>query len=517
MNIDQLIEHLTTWNPPNTLLGPSPEGLGRELTAAVKAAPPRWALHAAKFKGLHPTYVRHFLDGFFEIAVIGAGVGQDAVLDWAPVLDLCRWAAPATAPTGTSPRHPLDLDRDWQGTHLTIARLVYECCGSGGIGVPIELRETVWAAIEPLMSSPDPSLERESQFLQQESADAVLLAMNSVRGEALHAVFRYADWVRKRQIPCSGRDDTFGIDNLPEVKAVLELRLKPDIEPSLAVRSVYGQWLPLLFAIDNAWLAAQVQAVFPQTPETVDLRQAAWEGFVTTCPPSRELYELLKPEYERAINRLGIDVPGRRGMREPNKWLAQHLIWLYAVGVIELNDDSPLTTFFALAPDELRAMAMDFVADTSRPPDNYPPFTARLMALWEHRLAIAAKAKSTVDFTKELAAFGSSFASRVFDDAWALDQLEAVLTLVGNVEPDHLVVERLAELSDLRLSETLRTLELLIMGVTEEWRIYGWQQGAMTVLQNGLKATDPTVKTAATQLINRLVSRGHQEFLTLLS
>jgi hypothetical protein len=44
------------------------------------------------------------------------------------------------------------------------------------------------------------------------------------------------------------------LKELPEVKEVLDKHLDKDHEPSLAIRSVYGRWLPWLVLLDSSWV-----------------------------------------------------------------------------------------------------------------------------------------------------------------------------------------------------------------------------------------------------------------------
>ena len=57
--------------------------------------------------------------------------------------------------------------------------------------IPSEERARVWRIIEPRLEDPDPSPDRDKD------SEPATVAINSVRGEALHAAVRYALWVER--------------------------------------------------------------------------------------------------------------------------------------------------------------------------------------------------------------------------------------------------------------------------------------------------------------------------------
>lgn len=64
-------------------------------------------------------------------------------------------------------------------------------------------------------------------------------------------MIRYALWVCRS---LTGPNGTYAVrpsmDTMPEVRRRLDWHLDPANDPSLAVRSVYGQWFPHLALID---------------------------------------------------------------------------------------------------------------------------------------------------------------------------------------------------------------------------------------------------------------------------
>ncbi|GAI99722.1 unnamed protein product, partial [marine sediment metagenome] len=229
MEIENLVSFLKTWQPPEDPLSESPEALGLALSAPVVSEPERFAAEATRFKDVDPTYVRALLSGLND------AIKQGKVFPWSPVLDLCRWIIeqPREIP-GRKGRYA-DLDPGWVWTRKTIAALLDDGFESETSQIPFALRSAAWDVLSPLTKDPDPTPERE----ERHGMDPATLAINTVRGEAMHAVLRYALWVRGHTKKSrNGKEPvTPGFDEMSEVREVLNHHLDPNNDSSLAIRA----------------------------------------------------------------------------------------------------------------------------------------------------------------------------------------------------------------------------------------------------------------------------------------
>lgn len=192
---------------------------------------------------------------------------------------------------------------------------------------------------------------------------------------------------------------------------------------------------------------------------------------------------------------------------------------LYWRGKLSLDEsDGLLARFYAKASDALCGHAFSVEGRRLREaPETIPSeILDRLKTLWERRLAVAQAARPPASHAAELAAFGWWFTSAKFDDAWAIAQLIEVLKLVGKVEPDHMVVERLSLLAADMPRQAVGCLRLMIEGDKEGWGILGWREHARTILASAIQSTDAETRQAAVDLVHRLGARGHLEFRDLL-
>jgi hypothetical protein len=109
MSVDELVGLLGEWQPEgDDWRGPSAEGLARTIERVVAAEPDGFAIAAADFAELEPTYVRALLSG------LRRGRAEDRPFSWSPVLEL-MWAI-RDRPREIAGRNPpgFDLDPGWK-------------------------------------------------------------------------------------------------------------------------------------------------------------------------------------------------------------------------------------------------------------------------------------------------------------------------------------------------------------------------------------------------------------------
>lgn len=91
-----------------------------------------------------------------------------------------------------------------------------------------------------------------------------------------------------------------------------------------------------------------------------------------------------------------------------------------------------------------------------------------------------------------------------------------VLKLIGRIEADHLVVDKLAALYDERPKDVILAIQKLIEGDEDGTAILGWREEAMMILKNAIGNDDDEIRRMAEKAINLLCSRGYLEFRDLL-
>jgi hypothetical protein len=517
MSIEQLLEYLSNWQPSNSngFGEPSSEGLQMSLNGAVAAAPENFALNAEQFATLAPTYVGALLEGLRTAAE------KDAVFEWLAVLKLCAHAVvrPIEAEVDAAARleNNLDTDSGWRGVRSAIANLLERAAFHVR---PTELaithRELVWSILEPLTNDLEPTPQYEARY-GGSNMDPVTLSLNTVRGQAMHAVINYALWVRRhlKELPDAEVRLQNGLDEMPEVRNVLEARLDPFQEASVAVRSVFGQYFPYLVLLDEKWVITNLERIFPIDHPT--LRCAVWQSYLGYSDVYNQPFKILSNEYFRAIDEINQSVSDESRHRNVAELLGQHLMLQYSRGEIILEGENLVKKFFECANVELRAKAISFVGRSIyRESNSDSDILERFQTLWTFRLKTALDSNDPGVFSKELAAFGWWFTSKQFENGWALDQLEQVLRITNGVVEGHEVTEHLAQLASFYPDKVIACFEMIVEGNTGGWSAYTWQDHVRPIVTIAINDTNQAVKERASSLVHRLGAMGFTEFRDLL-
>ena len=509
MDIDDIINYLKNWQPKvDSFFGPTKAGLGAELVKAIKNKPDVFEGHVEKFKDLDPTYIRCCIDAFNELAKNGHKV------NWSELLDFCLNVVKKPKEIPGRIGHVSNQDPDWSWTRQSTVHMISH--GLNNNSIPYALRKEAWSILEILMADPEPTPERENEW-QKSSDDFYSLAINTIRGEAMGAVFEYSLWVYREmsKIPEEKEKLNEGFGVMPEVRIALENHLKND--PSAAVRSTYGHFFPWLLLIDKKWTLENLESIFPSGKFTDILYGAAWDTLMLFVPPYDEPFEILKEKYKEAVQNIGRVDEKKSRFETRDEKLAEHLMVFYFRGKIKL-DEELLTSFWEIADDSLRGHALGFVGRVLKNDDGKttPDIIDKLKTLWEHRIKIAKAEKDKKNFKEEMSAFEWWFNSESFDDEWSMDQFLDALDIAENDRSDYLIFERLIKLTDKYPVKAVKILgKLVITKSRNNWTLLGNKGEVSSVLSKAI-AVDGEAKKEAEEIINRLASKGLSEFNNLL-
>ena len=501
MDDDDLMRFLGKWKPTGRVLADSPEGLGRMLTSAVSRDPNRFAIIAMRLRSISPTYVRSVIHGFQE------AVRQGMAFSWEPVLTLCAWVL--QQPHDYSKEYgtpPFEEDSGWSWTRQAIATLLDASFEVKDTAIPITLKDSAWALLTELVDDDNPNSAYEAQY-GGFNMDPASLSVNTTRGQAVHGVIRYALWLRRH----SEDPDKYLLSDAPDVTAVLDAHLDITRDPSLAIRSVYGQWFPWLVLLDRDWATENVAKIFPSEDAAIHYWHAAWDTYVKFNPPHNDIAAILLPQYAAAVLKLDTVPQERYVGADAVRELAQHVVMLYGRGQLETS--SLVQDFFDHAPDWLCAAAISHVGWSLGQGGDIPiDAIERFQGLWEQRRDKSEAAPGAAK--EELEAFGSWAYSKLFPAAWFLTELECVLCAVQNIDHDHTVMERLAELADEWPHETVRVAHLMIE-FDVGWGPSGWETELERILGTATESTNSDARNEALSLIDLLGRKGFLSFREL--
>ena len=508
----RLLEEVVAWAPPGGWDSPTPEGLGHALGELAQREPLRMSRLAKNLRGQIPPYVQWTLSGLSQALRAGQRV------EWSPLLALIDWVAvqPRELPGGRDDEYG-EFDPGWVWTRKEIASLLSAGFESSGAPIPINERARVWNLIAVLVEDGDPTPEHEERY-GGANMDPSTLSLNTTRGQAMHAAIRYGLWVRRSMEVEEGeaalREE--GLKRMPELREALMTHLQPSHDPSLAVRSVYGQWFPWLLLLDPAWARKHAAAIFEF--DDVDRWAAAWGAYIIFNRPYDDVFSAIEEQYRQAVQAVGSPHPTFRWLGSsgtPQQRLAEHLMVFYWRGRDNLHGGGPLGSFYRQSDDQLRGHAMEFLGRTLRETVSIDAEAlARLQALWEGRFAAR---RAGAESAKELGAFGWWFSAEILDADWRLAQAQAVLDLNLRLEPNFAVFETLALLASRRPGPTARVLRAMLERERDDWSIDAHRNDIGTALAGILASQDREARELAANTAHWLGSQGYRNFRPLVA
>jgi hypothetical protein len=506
-SVDEVIDYLRRWRPDDEggrSFGPSIEGLGRVFSEVVAGRTTDFAERAPNLIGLDPTYVRGFFSG------LESALREGATFPWARPLALAL--AVVQYPFEPEDIEVPERDRDpgWRWCRGQIGSLLRSGLTDKPNRVPFDLRSTAWAVIERLTEDPNPSPEHEARY-GGDNMDPLTLSINTNRGTAMHAVVEYALWCR-RKLESLGEDASRGFELMPEAAEILDRHVRPEVEASLAVRAVYGRWLPWLLLLDESWTIERLPLLFPSQGNEA-LAETVWDTYIAWCPPYDSVFRALEDQYRAAIDR----VPSNRKARSfghdtVDSKLGQHLVTLYWRHTI---DREVVERYFARSDDQLAAAVIGFVGRALRDTTGElsTSVAERLQDLWEWRFSETAPHPEK--HALELRAFGTWFASGKLDEEWALDALERSVELVGAPTFGHQVAERLVEVSENHPVAAVRIFARMVEHPEHEWDYVGWRDEAQAIVKAAFASREADAEEPAATVVDFYLRRGELDFREL--
>jgi hypothetical protein len=505
--IQDVFSYLRSWRPQQDSwrqFGPSIDGLGRALSEDVKARPDVYASLAQTAGDLDPTYVTSIFSG------LESALREGASIEWGGPLALAHLVVSRPFELDEEPSGR-DRDPGWRWCRREVASILRAGFSDRPNRIPFAERDRAWSIIERLLRDPNPSPEHEQRY-GGENMDPLTLSLNTNRATAMHAVVEYALWVH-RELEGRGEDLSSGFTWMPEARDALDVHLDLDLEPSLAVRAVYGRWLPWLLLLDEAWVRDRHDVLLPGAPfETV--RDVVWVTYVSWCPPYDSVFRMLRADYEAAVRRVPSGIAaGTFDHESADAKLGEHLVTFFWRGLaeVELMDE-----FFIRASDDLAANVMEFVGRSLHNTTGDVPESVerRIEELWDRRLAVAETDPDTHE--AEVRTFGMAFASAKLDSEWALANLERAVGLAGAPKLGQWVVERLVDLAESRPGPVTKLLADMLDRPENEWDHVGWRDEARRIVDVAVSTGDASAVENARSIVDHYVRRGELDFRELL-
>jgi len=325
-------------------------------------------------------------------------------------------------------------------------------------------------------------------------------SINSVRGQALHALAYLLSWLNR-----NNSDKKYYTPIFDE----LDWHLIVANDSELASRSVYGWRYEVFYGSNKEWALRNKDAIFSDDV----LGQAAFNAYVMFSRVHPEALEILGDVFDRQIPRLSTPPKeDSKSRHDPLVNYAQHIALHYWYGDIDLGDDSLMQKFFNNADKKyLKEMAnfVGFRLYKSKDSSIEDGQITKLKQLWEKVVTT-----TQIDASKVIALeeFGSWFASAAFEPEWSLRQLAYAATKAGNIHLDFAALEQLELMAPKYPLESLTVLSAMIDGTRERWSVSSWSDNATSIIKSAYSSNNTEAKKVAVSLANKLVAKGYTEY-----
>ncbi len=501
--ITEIIELLRTWQPSGIFMSPSTDGLGRTIESVVTERASEFAQEAEAFQALNPNYVSAVVNGLREACRLGT------IFVWENVINLCTWVVDQPDSMLDRIRSPIDdPDRPWSWTKSEIGRLLE--IGLSKNLLSFDLRDSVWKILLALSNDPDPDVETDRRFIEDNGRSPLDRSLNANRGIAFHALFQYALWcARNLGSQLQGERSSFKFSLIPEFRSVVEQNLVNDL--STAVRSVYGIFLPILFYLDEEWTSRNLDRIFPQDNDKVDLFLSAWNTYILRWQFDAKTFSLLRVQYSYAVSVLGVSLSSSPPNLNPMHRLGEHLIMAYLNEVINLND-SVVSKFYSHDNKDLFGHLLRFIGQKQTDLTQNQVIRAKALVEWLLKLALSAPPGRR----SEVAKYGwlMELNSHI-EPVWVLEQAVKALEFTNVLEPDFYVFPWLASYATISPYMVAMCLQRLLFYM-DYWSIHRYLDDIRNTIRTIYSLDDVRAKDILDALINQLLARGDSRLSDLL-
>ncbi|HUV31545.1 MAG TPA: hypothetical protein VMY05_10705 [Acidobacteriota bacterium] len=514
MAVGEVIVFLQSWRASGGYRASSPEGLGRFLRDDVRSRAMEYAEIAGTIQPgfLRPVYLYYLFSGLEDAT-------KDArQLNWSEVLllaDRIVFANNLPEPDQSAG----EFETGWEGVRKAIASLFSQALGDINV-IASRFRDAIWKLIEKLTHEGEPTSFYEEQY-GGSNLSPVDMSINTVRGQAAHALFQYLLWVDRNAN--EGVESNEQKHNIPEeALPILERFLDTSQEATLTIRSVLAWYVQCLAGLDLEWTREHLDKLIPAEKELLRYRNAAFEGYFSFNKPNGYLFKNLRDFFMEAFIWANENGWHDEFHRAKENFVAHAAVY-YWWGIDPLTGhDCLIKRVFAEGQLKLRAHALEHIGrslETLLPiAEDGPQALERLQRLLEWRLTELAKSSvCDEERTEELKEFGWWFTYAQMDESWLLDKLVEILNVTrGQIEWAHKVLERLISFVPTSPIKVAECVNAIVQGDPSPWNIDYWTAHLDNLFKAIRESQDQDAWYICRGTINYLGDRGFRSFGSLL-
>lgn len=418
-------------------------------------------------------------------------------------IEFCAWVLshPDSARVEGQPA-PQDESRDhpdWGSSRRAVVDFI-DACVNKETDIPIPSRPGLADLLRQACSQFDWRLDHDRPVLLKRD-DPITEAINNTRSRALESLVNFGFWVR-RQLP---------EDHVPEVTDILTKRIAEGAEISLTrpEHALLGMNFGNLCTLNRDWASQQREIFFPQANEAV--WRDAFGSYIRFNRPLKLMFEILRSEFEYAIENLNILATDEGDGKELVDRLGQHLFTYYLWEVYPLTgDESLLERFYDETKNDRKRWGQLFdhvgrsLRNSGRQLDK--TLTDRIIAFFDWRFE-APEPLELQEFTFWLEA-------ECLDPDWRLQSYSKILDFGRGKDVGlSLQVRTLNKLLPNHLALVVECFAKITDAMRQGTQMYISANEAKPILKAGLAAEDPQIRENAERAKENLLRLGRFDYL----
>ncbi len=505
-SFEEIKQYFITYVPEDLFLNPR-ESLARTFQKLVSEDPGKFNVFASFLAdaSIRFVYVYHYLSGIRE------GIKNKGGKLTNEILSLCEYImAQKDDPfVGSSSDHEPGLF----AAQMEIAHLLGEALHSDDPYLTREQLDRIRALLIKLAHHSDPESDADSKT----SFDPFTHSLNCIRGEAMHGILHYSLYLGRQQDKLSGEKSKEGHLE-PEIQEILDEKLDLTVDPSLAVHSVFGAFVPQLHFLSHEWLENNLLKIFPEDKDMDTFWKAAWDAYIFASNVYRDVFKLLIPQYQRGLRLLSQPQDEEKHFSvSPYERLAQHIMFAYLAGLTDFDHENKLLDlFFENAPDSIRAQGVFWLSQVleNDKPSADDILWQKCWMLWQKRLEYA-ETQEVSRNTQEISDYLRWLANSPVDLDTLFPTLQKSVKYFHDRFDARQLIEYASKHSDQYPFYAVTLLQMAILSAKEVW-LMPKDEDVEHILRAAMVSKNEEARVIAIDIINYEGERGNFRWKFLL-
>jgi hypothetical protein len=330
---------------------------------------------------------------------------------------------------------------------------------------------------------------RAKRGINSSDFDPFTQSINTLDGHILESAIKVALLERRMETSEQPPDPNWLLNRLSD----LLRRLDPNEQ---WVTSILGYRFPWFVHLSRLWAAEHSVAIFPLSPSLKGRWNSAWYSYAIYSGAYDDVFQILKPQYSKAIRELTARAEGKRARREPESGLAQHLAAYYwrrklSIGepifreLMTRGNEAVVSTFLAVIGRAIRDV-VEIPPEALKASRELAEWMTRK---WRPRKKEAKKAMSALGWWATSPSLG--------DPKWRLTLLRRAAVLAGSIQNPDQVLKFLEEQASSQPDLVVGCLSALAFGAPNESGVYYLATRSEAILD---KVTETGSHTSAEQI-----------------